>query len=483
MSETKTKAPYKAIHIVITIALMLFFGLLPAPDPITPLGMKILGIFIGMVYGWSTTDQIWPSLFGITMLAVVDYNTVANVIIGGWGNTTIWTIVMILIFAQAVSEAGITEYLALRLIGNRFFVGKAWLFTGVIFLSAYLITAITSNPFIAIIILWKIVYDVADVAGYQKKDAWPSMAIFGIVFSAGMGTGAFPHQMIPLMAFGAYQSMGGPSINYGSYVVVFWGIVLLVTLLYLLICKYVLRIDVEKLSKIDVSTFSQGTASLDKRQKVLLATFVIMVICFFCCNMLPKSWLPIAILNKMGLAGLSAIFVAIASFLRVDGRPLFDFQKAASNGVLWSVVLLTSAALPISTALTSEGTGVQDFLIAHLGPMFAGKNIMLFAMLASVLALIITNFASNMVTALVFIAVVVSVSGQLGANPTAIVVLLVTMVHVAVLTPAACPMAGMLFANAEWMNPTFIYKHAGLILVLTAIIVCTYGYLTANLLF
>ena len=475
--KEKTKDSSYWIHMAITIVIMVGFGYLPAPAPVTPFGMQVLGIFIGMVYGWSMVDQIWPSLFGIIMLAVVDYDTIANIIIAGWGSGTVWTIVMVLVFAQAVSDAGVTEYLAIKLINHKVFFGRPWLFTGVIIFVSFFLSAITGNPFVAMIIMWRITYDICSFAGYKPKDAWPSLTLVGITFSATIGMGAFPHQLIPLIVFGAYESMGG------SYVAVCWGSMIFIVLLYLLVNKYILRLDVAKIAHIDEAAFADKVLTLNRQQKIIFTIFILMIVSFFACNMLPKSWGLIQLLNKLKLAGLAALFVGIAMVIKVGGKPLLDFQEAASKGVLWPVVVLTAAALPISSALTSEGTGVQEFLINILGPLFAGKPVILFGVLALVLALIVTNFANNTVTALVFMAVVVNVAAQVGANATAIVVLLVVIVHIAVLTPAACPTAGMLFANNEWITPSFIYKEAIALIIIAALVVCSYGYFVANSLF
>lgn len=42
------------IKALITIVIMFGFGQLPPIDPITPLGMNIVGIFIGLLFGWMT---------------------------------------------------------------------------------------------------------------------------------------------------------------------------------------------------------------------------------------------------------------------------------------------------------------------------------------------------------------------------------------------------------------------------------------------
>ena len=58
------------IHSAIGLAFMLLFPLLPPFEPITPVGMRILGIFIGMVYLWSTLNSIWPSILGIILMGL-----------------------------------------------------------------------------------------------------------------------------------------------------------------------------------------------------------------------------------------------------------------------------------------------------------------------------------------------------------------------------------------------------------------------------
>ena len=50
------------INVAISLSLMLFFRYIPAPEPMTQLGMTVIGIFAGAIYGWCTTNMIWPSI-------------------------------------------------------------------------------------------------------------------------------------------------------------------------------------------------------------------------------------------------------------------------------------------------------------------------------------------------------------------------------------------------------------------------------------
>ena len=46
------------LNSLITIVIMFGFGQLPPLEPITPLGMQFLGIFLSLLYGWTFVDQV-----------------------------------------------------------------------------------------------------------------------------------------------------------------------------------------------------------------------------------------------------------------------------------------------------------------------------------------------------------------------------------------------------------------------------------------
>ena len=62
--EIQKKIIRNYINIAIIFGVMILFHFIPAPAPITPLGMQIIGIFLGLIYGWSTCGMLWPSLAG-----------------------------------------------------------------------------------------------------------------------------------------------------------------------------------------------------------------------------------------------------------------------------------------------------------------------------------------------------------------------------------------------------------------------------------
>ncbi len=81
-AATKKIKPTYWIHSAIAISFMLFFRFLPAPEPLTPYGMALLGIFIGAVYGWCTVSMIWPSLLALTLMGLTLGVTWCGAIVG-----------------------------------------------------------------------------------------------------------------------------------------------------------------------------------------------------------------------------------------------------------------------------------------------------------------------------------------------------------------------------------------------------------------
>ena len=86
VAKKKNTAYY--INSVISVAIMLFFGFIPSPvDTISSLGMRVLGIFIGLIYGWIFVDLVWPSFLSFVILGFSGAMTVTEAFVAGMGST------------------------------------------------------------------------------------------------------------------------------------------------------------------------------------------------------------------------------------------------------------------------------------------------------------------------------------------------------------------------------------------------------------
>ena len=61
------------LHLAIGMFFMFVFPRLTPFEPVTEVGMAVMGVFIGMVYLWSTMDSIWPSMLGLLLVGISGY--------------------------------------------------------------------------------------------------------------------------------------------------------------------------------------------------------------------------------------------------------------------------------------------------------------------------------------------------------------------------------------------------------------------------
>ena len=74
MSTTKSKNIAWYIHTVIVLFLMFGFGyIVPPIGSITQMGMHVLGVFLGLLWGWIAIEILWPSVLGCIAFGMTGY--------------------------------------------------------------------------------------------------------------------------------------------------------------------------------------------------------------------------------------------------------------------------------------------------------------------------------------------------------------------------------------------------------------------------
>ena len=106
LSPTKAKFNLSYVHMAVFFFLMFGFGYLPTIGTITPIGMKILGIFIGLLYGWSTCGMLWPSLLGMFALGFSGMGSVKEMLAMCFSNDIVIFLLFILILVEMINQCG-----------------------------------------------------------------------------------------------------------------------------------------------------------------------------------------------------------------------------------------------------------------------------------------------------------------------------------------------------------------------------------------
>ena len=144
---------------------MFGFGYLPPIGAITETGMQIVGIFLGLIWLWSTVEVIWPSILGIIALGMSDYCSMTDAIKNALGESTIWQLFMVMVLIVGINESGCGVFIG------------------------FLATAMLG---------WSILYNVMEQAGYKKGDKFYPLATIGVYLAASIGSTVLPFKGVKL---------------------------------------------------------------------------------------------------------------------------------------------------------------------------------------------------------------------------------------------------------------------------------------------
>ena len=471
-------APAYYLHTAVCLLIMLGFGQLPPVEPLTPLGMNLIGIFLGVLYGWICIEIVWPSLAGLLALMLVGGMKPMLLLNKSFGDPIVQMMFFIFVFCATINHYGLSKFISLWFITRKFVAGRPWVFTYTFLGSIFILGGLTSaSP--AAIIGWSILYGVCEVCGFKKGDGYPTMMVFGIVFAAQVGMSLIPFKQAALTVFSAYETMSGVGIDYAKYMLIALLICACCSLLFIIMGKYIFRPDMQKLMQLDVSKLdSDGTLALTRVQKTILGFLFLLVILLLVPNFLPRDFFLTRFLKSIGNTGIVILLVTVMAAIKVDGKPLLNFKIMVDSGVTWGIVLLLAFVQPLSGAMAAPASGITPFLMQLLEPVFGGGTPLTFALFIGLAATLLTQVMNNGAVGVALMPIIYSYCQGAGASPELPLIMVVMGVHFAFLTPAASASAALLHGN-EWSDAKAIWKTAPAVILMafavTAVITIIVG--------
>lgn len=279
-----------------------------------------------------------------------------------------------------------------------------------------------------------------------------------------------PFKGTGLTLVAAFNGLTGIPMDFGRYMLFIIPMNLFMILCYVLVCRFVLRVGVSALKQLSVETIGVQK-KLSKDQSRALFFLAVIIILFIAPSILPATWGIVIFLNKLTLFGQVAAVVAIMMVLKKeDGTPFVDFKHLASKGMAWDALYMTCLILPISSFLTADATGIKPFLGNLLEPLTQFPPVF-FIIAVMAFATIITNFANKTILAIIIMPVLYSFAEQVGMNPISIILLLFITTQLALATPGASPLTGIIFSNSDWVKASDLIKVA-IIQIAILFVVC-----------
>ncbi|MDR1320528.1 MAG: hypothetical protein LBK56_03740 [Gracilibacteraceae bacterium] len=480
MSEPEQTRPQSAkakdrsffITIGITLFIMIFFGYLPPIGVMTPLGMKIFGVFIGCLFAWARGELVWSSLISFIVMAFHGAGTVVSNYAGAFGNQTSFLLIACLVFCYGLERTGVFREIALWIISVRFAQKSPWHLMLMFFIAAAVLGMLSTNVIATAIILWALFYDVAKEIGAKPKSAYVAVVLCGIMVVGGSGSMIMPYNAFAIMGQGVARTVDPEfTLNFPVYLLIGLFInIVFIPLVYIII-RYVVRPKVE----VTISKREPYKMRFDHFQKWALFYLGALIILMIVPSLLPAGNIIRIIVNdKLGINGVFLGGTILMMFTRHNGKNLLDIADGLSHGVPWGLFMLVSSALSMSANMMADNTGILPTIIAALTPIFANMSVIMLITCFTLLGLLVTNFINDIVTITILLPIGYSFLTAIGGNPMILVALFVPATVQGCFMPSGSILGAMMHGNLEWMSPGLVYKFVAIlefILALAFIIV------------
>ncbi len=464
------------VHSAICIAIMFLFRFIPPFTPsITEVGMNSLGIFLGVLYGWTFVGMIWPSLLGMVAVGFSGIMDVKESFLQGFGADIVLITLFVFIFAAFMEESGLNRYIANWFISRKIVIGRPYVFLTMMTVSAWVLSTFT-YIFAAIVVLWSVFYNIARELGFEKRAPFVNCVMFGIVLGGTLGAILLPFNPMCVIVLGLLEKSTGLTVNFMVFSIFNIFFCSIIVLLYTLLCKYVFRPDVGSL-KDKVDRFGHlRQEKMNVEQKTAAVALIIFLAMLLLPGVFPSEWPVVAQLKHLSVAGSVVIVIIglmiVRSITQRKNEGILKFNLMAAKGINWDVIILLASTMPISAALESQESGVLQACELFLKSQIGDMSPMIAIAFISIALAIITQFAHNAVLLIIFVPMLSPLVQSYGINPVVMAITLMFAVQSALVTPGASTQAAMIYANTEWADKREILKLAlcsSLIMVFVAL--------------
>ena len=235
------------MHYIIVVLLCLFGQFIPGFGGITPLGMSILGCFVGAVYGWITIDMIWPSMMGLLGLGLGPLG-IDKVTATCFSSMPVLGLILCMGCVGVAMKTGAFDWLVSLLLGNKAMQGKPWITIWVVMLIAWPFGAF--NPIIMMVVFGAFITSILKACEVPYNDKLAVFWYLGCAFSLMLGQILLPFMGTGLTFYYSFVTMfPGITMQFVPYIVFMIVMGVAMITMYVLIMKFVFRVDASPVAK------------------------------------------------------------------------------------------------------------------------------------------------------------------------------------------------------------------------------------------
>lgn len=473
--ETKKSSVVPYIHLAIILLIMFGFKYLPPFLAITPQGMAVLGVFLGWLYGICTFDMCLTCLLGFIAVCFTGVIGINDYYVGGFGNNIFVLLTFSMMFIGGlVKEYNLTDLMLSKMFSIKMLYGRPWIFSVGFVLLGFIVCTFT-NPYIVVLVLYKMLADICKTTGIKPYSAWPSMMMIALTVAASISIINMPYKATTLIFMGIFANATGSAISWGGFTLLINLIAIVGLTVYILACRIIFSPDVSALAGLTADSFGEAKAAT-KAQKAAAWMMAAFVVSLLGSSLVPATTKIGSWIAAVGMPGIVMLLIVIGACIKIDGKPLIDFMAVARDGIQWNVFLIIAFSLPLMTMLTNNDTGITASLMQILTPLLSGHSALTFIIIALIVAILLTNVFNNMVVIMIMLPILCQYAVGMGINASSLIVLLIFCGYLAILFPAGSPLTAIMFGHKEYINMKTALIYGSIALVILSVIMFAIGY-------
>ena len=441
--------------------------LLPPLWGLSPQGFSAVCIVAGMMVLLVFVDMTWPLFAGIVAYVVNGVYSLEETLAMSVGQSIFWFVVLVGLVLQAVSATGVLRRAALACVSLPVAKRNPWALIAVIYVLTLALGSVM-DPTALILIVTQPVIEIFDLLGIKKGDRSAALIMVGLLtvdcWAYGITPIGHPLPLVMIESFSAYAP-----IDYLGYCLVgFAGGIAWIAVV-LLVMRFVLNVDLEPFRNFDASKMPDSGGKVGKRAVASIALYGACVVLWLAPGV-AQGFAPdvYEFFNGIGtLVPLLAVLVVMC-LARVEGKPLLELSKEIPNAP-WPAACVVGAALMVGSSINDPTLGITSRLGHVLSSSLGGVPAIVYVMVILGFCVLMTNFTSDMVSALVASSVSVLLIGNgsvEGINAAALCVSVSIAACTAYMTPPACAQAAIL-AGQGYVSPGRLFRNGCLFAVLS----------------
>lgn len=333
----------------------------------------------------------------------------------------------------------------------------------------------------AIIFALAIAYVIFERLGYQKGDKYPIMVVIGLAFIVNIAFGMTPiSHPVPLIGMSVFTSITGAQISFFEYMAVCVPVGLIIFVLLMLFFRFIVKPDVSKFKDIDYNELlGEMPGPMNLREKLTVLIYFLVVIFWLAPGFFSIVNPNAAIahyLDQITILMPTYIGVIIMLILKVDGKPLLDFEDCFKTVVPYKVLALIACAMLFGTLLTQEATGLNDFIIGKIMPIIEqGYSPFIIVSALLIIIIIAANLLNHAPVTVLFVAVFTPIAMQMSIEPKIMGILATFAGQLGFMLPPVLVTVALVYGD-KYSKPSKVLLYGAVTMVICMIAITLVGY-------